>query len=196
MDVGEAAAWSEPAMVLRPVGRADVPCFLEWAAHPEVRRHFLGERARDAGTDWVPGRPGAAGLGTSRPASHVVRAIALRGPGGERLLGWVELRDLNWRRRTGELRICLGDPATWGRGYGTVALRLFLEQAFGTWNLDSIHLRVAVWNVRAIRLYERCGFRREARLRAGRRAGDGIEDLWLMTVRGEMWRARAAAAAN
>lgn len=190
-----AAAEREPAVVLRAVERADVTRFLEWAADPEVRRHFLGEGA-GPGTDWVPGRPGPSGIGTSRPASHVVRAITVAAPAGERLLGWVELRDLNWRRRTGELRICLGDPQTWGQGYGTAALGLFLEQAFGLWNLRSVHLRVATWNVRAVRLYARCGFRREARLRAGRHARDGIEDLWLMTAWGEAWRARAEAAAN
>jgi RimJ/RimL family protein N-acetyltransferase len=186
-----------PGLVaIRPLCPGDASRFLEWAADPEVRRHFLGENAPAGGLDWVPGSPGPAGIGTSRPASHVVRAIVERGPAGERLLGWVELRDLNWRRRTGELRICLGDPATWGRGCGTAALRLFLDQAFGTWNLASIHLRVATWNTRAVRLYERCGFRREARLLAGRHEADGIEDLWLMTAHGAAWRMRAEAAAT
>jgi RimJ/RimL family protein N-acetyltransferase len=60
---------------------------------------------------------------------------------------------------------------------------LFLEQAFGEWRLDSIDLRVATWNERAIRAYERCGFRRLGRLRAGPRESDGLEDLWLMTAR-------------
>lgn len=188
--------------------------FRQWAQNADLRRHFLGAAAAAApraaeGPDWVPraaGDPAAArtkaagsrtgALGTSRPASHVVRTIELALPEGALLLGWVELRDLNWRRRTGELRICLGDPATWGRGYGAAAMELFLRHAFEAWNLRSVHLRVAVWNVRAVRLYGRCGFRREARLVAGRHARDGVEDLWLMRLDAPEWHARREVAAG
>jgi len=176
-------------VALRPVGPADHARFVEWVQDPEVRRHYLGEyaaeQAADDLLDWVPGRaagecpPHRAPVGTARPAGHLVRSIETA---DGVLLGWVELRDVNWRRRTGELRICLGDPRTWGCGYGSAAIRLFLCQAFDGWGLQGVHLRVATWNVRAVRAYERCGFRREARLRAGRRIQDGLEDLWLMTA--------------
>ena len=179
------------AVRLRPLRPEDHGRFLEWMRDAEVRRHYVGEPGcTDVGEgcfDWVPGAGGeararAGSPGTSGLAGYLVRSIE-RADGS--LLGWVELRDVNWRRRTGELRICLGDPGTWGCGYGSAALRLFLAQAFGDWGLAGVHLRVATWNVRAVRAYERCGFRREARLRAGRRRQDGLEDLWLMTVVGE-----------
>ncbi len=175
-----------PEVRLRPLRPEDSDVFLRWAADPEVRRHYLGSEGvagADAAADWVPCCGEAVSpLGRSashreRPAGHVVRAVETA---AGQLLGWVELRDLNWRRRSGELRICLGDPATWGRGYGGAALSGFLELAFGAWRLRSVHLRVAVWNARAIRAYERCGFRREARLWAGKRTAEGIQDLWLM----------------
>lgn len=156
---------------LRRLGPGDTDQFARWLADPEVRRHFCG---RDEESDAVPG-PGRA----PRPAGQMLRAIESE---DGHLLGWIELRDINWRRRSGELRICLGAPETWGRGYGTAALRVFLAQAFDDWRLDSVHLRVATWNVRAIRAYERCGFRRLGRLRAGERERDGAQDLWLMTA--------------
>ena len=191
LEADPVALRATPVVQLRPLRPEDSDVFLRWAADPEVRRHYLGGEvlaATDTAADWVP-RCGSAvsPLGRSagrreRPAGHMVRAVET--PDGQ-LLGWVELRDLNWRRRSGELRICLGDPATWGRGYGGAALAGFLDLAFGVWGLGSVHLRVAVWNDRAVRAYERCGFRREARLRAGRRAADGVQDLWLMrAVRG------------
>lgn len=165
------AAGSSPVR-LRRLGPGDRDTFARWLENPDLRRHFCG---RDEETEALPGSACA-----SRPAGQMVRAI--ESDAGE-LLGWIELRDVNWRRRSGELRICLGVPATWGQGYGSAALRLFLGQAFGEWHLDSIDLRVATWNVRAIRAYERCGFRRTGRLRAGGRERDGLEDLWLMTAR-------------
>lgn len=172
-----------PTVCLRPLRAEDRPRLLQWLSQPEVRRHYLGSAAwDDRDGDWVPGAGGRAGA--QRPGGILARAID--GPDGS-LLGWVELRDVNWRRRSGELRICLGDPATWGRGYGTAAIRLFLQQAFSDWGLRGVHLRVAAWNERAIRAYVRCGFRPEARLRAGRRRADGLEDLLLMTVEADAW---------
>lgn len=189
--LGAAPGGEASAVRLRPLRPEDHGRFLDWMRDAEVRRHYVGEPgSTDVGEgcfDWVPGAAGreararVGSPGTSGPAGYLVRSIE-RADGS--LLGWVELRDVNWRRRTGELRICLGDPGTWGCGYGSAALRLFLAQAFGDWGLAGVHLRVATWNVRAVRAYERCGFRREARLRAGRRRQDGLEDLWLMTVVG------------
>ncbi len=169
---------------LRHMLPSDVTRFQDWAADQELRRLFLGahaaERVADPG-DWLPGL-GGHGMPGRHPMARCAYLLRVIETLDGLVLGWVELRDTNWRRRSGELRICLGDRATWGRGYGTDALRQFLELAFAEWRLRSVQLRVAIWNVRAVRAYERCGFRREARLRAGRHERDGLEDLWLMRV--------------
>ncbi len=167
------------AVRLRPLRGSDPQEFERWGDDPEVRRHYLGRSSDLASVRWLPGPLSGAQIGTSRPAARIVRAI--EGSEGD-LLGWVELRDLNWRRRSGELRICLGRPATWGQGLGTAALKSFLWEAFGVLRLRSVHLRVATWNLRALRAYEKAGFRKEACLVAGRRREDGIDDLWLMSI--------------
>lgn len=164
---------------LRPLRGSDRQEVERWGDDPEVRRHYLGRSSDLAPERWLPGPFPGAQIGTSRPAARIVRAI--EGPEGD-LLGWVELRDVHWRRRTGELRICLGRPATWGQGLGTAALQSFLWEAFGLFRLRSVHLRVATWNLRAVRAYEKVGFRKEACLVAGRRREDGIDDLWLMSI--------------
>lgn len=179
---------SDPArrvIRLRPLRETDLVAFRRWGQNPEVRRHYLGREDDVPVEGWIPGDGcRRSPVGTGRPAGRVVRAIESRE--GE-LLGWIELRDLNWRRRSGELRVCLGQPATWGQGIGSAAMRVFIGEAFGAWRLRSIHLRVAIWNARAVRAYEKVGFEREARLVAGRRREDGIEDLWLMTLQAERW---------
>jgi RimJ/RimL family protein N-acetyltransferase len=75
----------------------------------------------------------------------------------------------------------------WGRGYGTETIRLMLRYAFETLELHRVDLRVAEYNVRAIRCYEKCGFRREGVLRDsffvdGRRHNDV-----LMAILREEW---------
>ena len=117
-------------------------------------------------------------LDASASGPRILRA--LESPDGD-LIGWVELRNISWRSGAAELRICIGRRDRWGMGYGTAAVRAILAEA-ATRRLREVHLRVALWNQRAIATYRKCGFRAQAVLRAGRRRVEGMEDLLLMTV--------------
>lgn len=64
-----------------------------------------------------------------------------------------------------EVGIYVGEEQYRGRGYGSDALKVFLEFLFGTKGLHRVGLSVAEDNPRAIRAYEKCGFREEGRLR-------------------------------
>ena len=61
--------------------------------------------------------------------------------------------------RTAEIGIFLGEKEFWGRGYGTDALNLLLDFGFNVRNFHNILLRVKAFNVRAIKSYEKAGFR-------------------------------------
>jgi RimJ/RimL family protein N-acetyltransferase len=78
------------------------------------------------------------------------------------LLGELELDHISWRRREAELRIRIGEKEYWGQGYGRAAIHVLLRVAFGQLNLDQVYLRVYQFNTRAIRCYERVGFRKQA----------------------------------
>ena len=54
-------------------------------------------------------------------------------------------------------------PDLTGRGLGESFLRAQLDYASQTWRPETFRLFVAAWNERAIRLYERLGFREVAR---------------------------------
>lgn len=81
-----------------------------------------------------------------------------------RLIGDLQLQDINWHRREAELRICLGDKGLWGQGLGVEAVTLALQVAFRRLRLRQVYLRVYASNRRAIRCYEKCGFRAVGRL--------------------------------
>jgi hypothetical protein len=55
-------------------------------------------------------------------------------------------------------RIAIGEKDAWGKGYGTEATRLVMEEAFESLGLDEVRLEVFGHNVRAIATYERVGF--------------------------------------
>lgn len=58
-----------------------------------------------------------------------------------------------------EYHIFIGDRNYWGRSVASEASRLILRYAFDELNLDYVFLEVRKDNTKAIRLYERLGFR-------------------------------------
>ncbi len=81
-----------------------------------------------------------------------------------RHIGTCSLREPDWRNASTEFSITIGEKDCWDRGYGTAATRLLLEYAFGELNLHRVQLFVLGFNARAIRSYEKVGFKLEATL--------------------------------
>jgi RimJ/RimL family protein N-acetyltransferase len=73
------------------------------------------------------------------------------------LIGRLSLRDIK-KRASARLGIGFG-PQYVGQGYGTEALGLFLRYYFQEMRFERMVLDVAAVNVRAVRCYERCGFK-------------------------------------
>lgn len=77
-----------------------------------------------------------------------------------RLLGTTALTDVlsTAQGRSALFRIVIGEKDTWGRGYGTEATRLVVDEAFESHDLDEVRLEVFSHNPRAIAAYARVGF--------------------------------------
>jgi RimJ/RimL family protein N-acetyltransferase len=91
-------------------------------------------------------------------------SFAIRTLADDRLVGVVGLSkpDLAGNSWVG---IGIGDRQDWGKGYGTEAMRLALNFGFNEFNLQRVSLDVFEYNPRAIRSYEKAGFKPEGRLR-------------------------------
>jgi RimJ/RimL family protein N-acetyltransferase/protein associated with RNAse G/E len=87
----------------------------------------------------------------------VTRLYAIDNCAGE-LVGHISLREIT---PASQARLGIGlAPGEVGRGYGTEALRMFLPYYFDVLGFERIVLDVAASNVRAVRAYERVGFKR------------------------------------
>jgi RimJ/RimL family protein N-acetyltransferase len=89
--------------------------------------------------------------------------IAIVG-GDETPIGLISLWDRSIPHQAAELSIWIGQGHRNG-GAGTEALRLALRHAFGPMGLHKVYLRVLEYNARAIRTYQKCGFKIEGTLR-------------------------------
>jgi RimJ/RimL family protein N-acetyltransferase len=80
---------------------------------------------------------------------------------GQKTIGFVELNGYEWTARNAWVGIAIGDPDYRGKGYGTEAMTLLLKFAFRGQNLHRVNLGVFGFNKRAIRSYEKAGFKYE-----------------------------------
>lgn len=111
-------------------------------------------------------------------------AIHVRRTG--RLVGLTTFSALDPDNGSALFHITIGEREAWGRGYGTETTELMLEHAFVHLGLHRIGLSVFAFNERAIRSYEKAGFRVEGRLReAIVREGRHWDELQMGVLRDE-----------
>lgn len=167
---------------LRANERNDLPKFVEWLNDPEVRR-FLSSKSmpisQAAEEHWFENM-------LKRPPEEHTLGIEIKDQGGWKLIGNCGLFDINWRTRSAEVGLFIGEKAFWNKGYGTEVMQLLLQHGFGTLNLNRIYLRVDAENLGGVRAYEKAGFIQEARLRqAAFREGRYGDDLIMSVLRSD-----------
>ncbi len=163
-----------PRVVLRPLERGDLDAIRKWANDPEIRRLTaetspMSEAAAEEFLEKV-----------RREKDRVWFVIVLRHNG--RLIGEAGLLRMFPPWRTTDLSIILGDKDAWNRGYGTEAIRLLLDYAFGALNFHRVAVGVVGFNVRALRFYEKVGFRQEGIQRDGYYCDHQYHDFVMMSI--------------
>jgi len=76
-------------------------------------------------------------------------------------IGITSLIKIDYKNGNAECIIDIGEKEVWGKGYGSEAMKLLLDYGFQEMNLHRIYLRVFSFNSRAIKLYEKLGFKQE-----------------------------------
>lgn len=157
---------------LRATAEANLPAVLALEADPDV-------------APWISGWPAA----RHREAISDPDQAHLTFVDGDAGVGFLLLAGLTGQNRSVELRrIALNHR---GEGLGAAALGLALEHAFGTCAAHRLWLDVLPDNARALRLYERSGFRSEGLLREAHLLPDGsFTSLRLMSILKEEWARR------
>jgi UDP-4-amino-4,6-dideoxy-N-acetyl-beta-L-altrosamine N-acetyltransferase len=141
---------------LRRIERADIPTFVRWFGDPKVRQFLMLNRPISVAEEerWFESQ--LVDPGTELFAIETAEGVHI---------GNIGLHDIDWLHRRAELGIVIGEREFWNQGYGSDAVRTLLGFAFREMNLHRVHLRVFEDNVRALRVYEKCGFQHEGCLR-------------------------------
>lgn len=135
-----------PRVTLRPWLRSDTLMQELWPRYTEPF-HSLWNIPRASGADEANGR-----AWSNQRYAWAIDDVQ------RRLIGRISLREVDEQRRSARLGISLAQPYV-GQGLGTEALQVFLDHYFGTLGFQRLRLDVAAVNQRAVRCYERLGFR-------------------------------------
>lgn len=154
----------------RPIDQ-DGPYWLKWDRDAQYRRLLDSEPPLLTSEAKLRKDHAEEGLPDSKGFGFGVRTLA-----ENRLIGFTYLSIASWVHRDAWVAIGLGERDDWGKGYGTEAMRLTLHYAFEELNLHRVTLNVFGNNARAMRSYEKAGFRYEGRVReAMQRDGERID---------------------
>jgi RimJ/RimL family protein N-acetyltransferase len=101
----------------------------------------------------------------------------------DKLIGFVGLW-LNLIHSEAWVGIGIGEREYWGKGYGTDAMKLVVQYAFMELGLQRVSLGLHEYNARALKSYEKVGFRLEGRTRQDvLREGRRTDTLWMGILR-------------
>lgn len=119
-------------------------------------------------------------------ANEVLWVIANKENGD--CLGHVGLYEIDYRIRSAEFAIFIGDTNYWGRGLGTRITQDMLKYGFEQLNLHRIELSVLATHDSAIGLYEKHGFKKEGCRRQAQFRDGRYVDIWVMGLLEDEWR--------
>lgn len=82
-----------------------------------------------------------------------------------KLIGLVNLDDIDWVNSHAEIGIALTDQAEHGKGYASEALSLMVDYAFEVLGLHRLWARIIEGNLPSVRLFEHAGFKNEGEMK-------------------------------
>ncbi len=100
-------------------------------------------------------------------------------------IGTVSLEKISGIHRTAALGIFIGNKDYRDKGYGTEAIKLVLDYGFNYLNLNSIRLDLMEFNERALKCYQKCGFKEYGRQRKCRFVNGKYYDIIAMDILAE-----------
>jgi len=104
----------------------------------------------------------------------------------DKLIGDVSLWVNSWTHSEAWIGIMIGERDFWGKGYGTDAMRLAVQYGFTEINLRRISLGLHAYNLRALKSYEKVGFKMEGTMRQeGLRDGQRYDGYYMGILREE-----------
>lgn len=143
---------------LRPIKLTDAPIIQTWHNDPELRKVA---RAGERPTTLRQEKDDIKAAQRSEDEAYLMVVKRTN----NREIGFIRANWLTSYSRNVWLRMIIGDKHSWGKEYAADALYAFLEWLFYELNVHRITCETYATNKRAIRFFEKLGFKREGIIR-------------------------------
>lgn len=143
---------------LRALEPEDYLVTSEWRKDEEIQNMVGGPKyfvSKEKERQWI--------MDTIQDNSRMVLGICLKE--NDKLIGTVNIQDIDWINRSAHVPILLGDKEAWGKGYASEARLLALKFAFEERGLHRIWALVLEDNIPSLKLHEKCGYVKEGVLK-------------------------------
>lgn len=97
-------------------------------------------------------------------------------------IGGAQIKSIDWKNRSAEFGLFIGDKSQWGKGYCSQITQLLLDYSFQELNLHRIWLRVDQDNQAAIQCYKKVGFIEEGIFREEVYRSGAYRDTLVMSI--------------
>lgn len=156
---------------LRPIKPSDFDKIISWQKNKHLKQ-YIGDK--------LPISIQECEIRYLAPSNFLNRILGIEDKQGN-FIGEIEINNINWKDKQGELFLYIGEKDLWGKGYGYDALKTFLNYIFNEKKFKYIYLRVYEHNKRAIRCYEKLGFKKRGILRFNKKKVNS-DNLILMDI--------------
>jgi len=158
---------------LSPISHDDIDTFMNWVNDPELA-NFTSFHSQNIS---LPKEREA--VDSLSKGGNTFSIVTID---GDKVIGNCSFFKIDAINRTAEIGIIIGEKDYWGKGYGSDALKLLLKFGFENRNYNNIYLRVFSFNERAIKSYEKVGFKQQGVHREAIIRGDKKYDLVFMDI--------------
>lgn len=169
---------------VRPLTEEDAGLLAAWLCDPRVLEFYEG-RDHPHDLELVQER-------FYREDSETVRNIVSY---GNRPIGYIQYYEIDREERElygyagTQERIFgmdqfIGEPDCWNRGIGTMLIQAMASYLLGEMKADRIVMDPQAWNARALRVYEKCGFKKKKLLPQHEWHEGAYRDCWLIELDG------------
>jgi RimJ/RimL family protein N-acetyltransferase len=144
---------------LREYRKEDIPLRIKYINDPELQKYLVSDTpypmTLHEEEKWFE----------SISALGDTYKFAIETSEGCRFIGGCSINDVDWKNSVATVGIFIGNKEFWGKGYGTDAMTTLISFIFAQMNINKIRLTCYSFNDRAIKSYEKCGFKVEGVLR-------------------------------
>jgi RimJ/RimL family protein N-acetyltransferase len=158
-------------ITLRPIAMSDLPCCTRWAADMEIMKHVGGRTfTPKEEREWLEGV-------LRNPKEHIF--AILKEDGSHIGMCGLHMESTNSaiRNEPGlSIGMLIGEKSEWGKGYAGEVMTLLAHHAHEAYGAKRVWLTVDVNHERAIRAYEKAGFRIHRKFQdTDRKVADGFQ---------------------